>query len=134
MGKLPDDGSGNNHANASDAAFAKAKMFMHLPDRVVGNGTEPFDVIVVDGPAGHKYGRGQSWYTAIRLAQSYGPDHHTHLFFHDATRPSSINMANKMLGHDASIYMGNTLPRKGLKHYRLPGIERSLPAREPLEE
>ena len=134
MRDLAHDGSNSTNANASDAVFLRDKTFIPLPASVAGNDTAPFDVIVVDGPAGHKYGRSQSLYTAVRLAQSYARVHYTHVFFHDAARPTSIDLANKLLGHDPATFVGNILPRKGLKHWRLPGQMRPLPSSIPARD
>ena len=103
--------------------------YIALNASVIGNGTAPFDVIVVDGPQGHKHGRVQSLFTAVRLAQSYAPAHFTHLFLHDAARGAEIEAANTLLGHAPARYLGNTLPRKGLKHWRVPGEGMALPPR-----
>lgn len=87
---------------------------------------EPWDVIVIDGPA-ENLGRSQPLYMAKRLAQSYGPNHYTHIFLHDAARYDNCIVANAIMGHNPAVYMGNTLPRKGLKHWRVPGRNRPLP-------
>jgi len=86
----------------------------------------PWDIIVVDGPA-EALGRSQPLYMAKRLAQSYGPNHYTHIFLHDASRHDNCVIANAIMGHGPSEYMGNTLPRKGLKHWRVSGRNRKLP-------
>jgi len=97
-----------------------------MPD-IAGVETEmPWDIIVIDGPA-EALGRSQPLYMAKRLAQSYGPNHHTHIFLHDASRPDNCIIANAIMGHDPQVYLGNTLPRKGLKHWRVPGRNRKLP-------
>ena len=57
----------------------------------------------------------------------YSSTHYTHIYLHDASRDSEILAANMMLGHDGATYIGNTLPRKGLKHWRVPGKTRPLP-------
>ena len=64
---------------------------------------------------------------AKRLAQSYKANHYTHIFLHDASRSDNCVVANAIMGHDPKFYLGNTLPRKGLKHWRVPGRERALP-------
>jgi len=86
----------------------------------------PWDIIVIDGPA-QDLGRSQPLYMAKRLAQSYAPNHYTHIFLHDASRRENCIIANAIMGHDPSVYMGNTLPRKGLKHWRVAGRNRKLP-------
>ena len=87
---------------------------------------EEWDVIVIDGPA-QDLGRSQPLYMAKRLAQSAKRNHYTHIFLHDAARYDNCVIANAIMGHDPSIYMGNLLPRKGLKHWRIPGRDRKLP-------
>ena len=53
----------------------------------------PWDVIVIDGPA-QNLGRSQPLYMAKRLAQSYPPNHYTHIFLHDASRRENCIIAN----------------------------------------
>eukprot|EP00040_Diaphanoeca_grandis_P016362 m.84418 g.84418 ORF g.84418 m.84418 type:complete len:409 (+) comp25749_c0_seq3:256-1482(+) len=84
---------------------------------------KPFDVILVDGPSAEK-GRTQPIYTALRLAQSYPSNHYTHIFVHDAARGEMVAAVNRILGHNPEWYLGNYLPRKGLKHWRIPGKQR----------
>ena len=86
---------------------------------------DPFDVIIVDGPSQRK-GRTQPIYAALRLAQMYSVTHFTHVFVHDASREEMVDAANKILGHNPQLYVGNYLPRKGLKHWRIPGQEREF--------
>ena len=90
----------------------------------------PWDVIVIDGPAVDK-GRSQPLYMAKRLAQFYKANHYTHIFLHDTSRVTNCKLANVMIGHDLSVYVGNALSQKGLKHWRVPGRERKLPPTEP---
>lgn len=56
----------------------------------------PWDVIVIDGPA-QDLGRSQPLYMAKRLAQSYSPNHFTHIFLHDASRRENCIIANGKL-------------------------------------
>ena len=85
----------------------------------------------MDGPSGAKKnntGRSQPLYAARRLAESYHPNHYTHVFLHDAAREYEVLIANKIMGHDPKHYQGNLKPRKGLKHWRLPGQNRPFPS------
>lgn len=92
---------------------------------------EPWDVIVIDGPSEvnqYSPGRSMPLYMAKRLAQSYQPNHYTNIFLHDSARKSAILWANVVMGHDPSEYIGNVLPRKGLKYWRVAGRRRKFPA------
>lgn len=123
---VPPDGSGLETDDVVDRLTASQWM-----TNLDGVESElPWDVIVVDGPAMDR-GRSQPLYVAKRLAQSYGPNHYTHIFLHDASRSTNCDIANAIMGHDPSVYIGNTLPRKGLKHWRVPGRERKLPPTKP---
>ena len=120
--KVRQDGSSNRRGNpffekAGDA-FALEKIA--LPHNLT---RRAWDVIVVDGPD-QTLGRSQSLYSAVRLAQAAHPNHYTHLFFHDSARNRQIALANAMVGHSPRDFLGNTLPRKGLKHWRLAGDNR----------
>lgn len=85
----------------------------------------PFDVIVVDGPpgSGNSPGRSQPLYLAARMALSYSKYKKTHIFLHDASRMDELTFANAILGHHPEQYHGNSLPRKGLKHWSILGEE-----------
>jgi hypothetical protein len=120
--KLPQDGSALDTDDLNDP-LTESQWMKDL------SGIEfapPWDIIVVDGP-GPDLGRSQPLYMAKRLAQSYSPNHYTHIFLHDASRRESCVIANAIMGHDPNVYIGNTLPRKGLKHWRVPGRNRNLP-------
>ena len=120
---VPSDGSGLDTDDVNDPLTESQWM-----PKLSGIELEqPWDVIVIDGPA-QALGRSQPLYMAKRLAQSYTPNHYTHIFLHDASRRENCVIANAIMGHDPSVYMGNTLPRKGLKHWRVPGRNRKLPA------
>ena len=119
---VPPDGSGLDVDDKDDPLTAS--QWMSYLDDVEKE--DPWDIIVVDGPGGD-IGRSQPLYVAKRLAQSYGPNHYTHIFLHDAKRVASCTIANAIMGHDPQTYLGNTLPRKGLKHWRIPGRNRILP-------
>mmetsp|Transcript_29738 Transcript_29738/g.62563 ORF Transcript_29738/g.62563 Transcript_29738/m.62563 type:complete len:396 (-) Transcript_29738:130-1317(-) len=121
---VPRDGSGLETDEVQDPLTASQWIHGGIAD--LQREQDPWDVIVVDGPA-EKLGRSQSLYLAKRLAQSYGPNHYTHVFFHDAARAANVVLANAIMGHDPKYYLGNTLPRKGLKHWRIPGRNRTLP-------
>eukprot|EP01083_Nonionella_stella_P080592 221547_1 len=119
---VPGDGSGLETDEIEDPLTAS--QWMPYLDGVENE--LPWDVIVIDGPA-QNLGRSQPLYMAKRLAQSYGPNHYTHIFLHYASREVNCQIANAIMGHDPSVYIGNTLPRKGLKHWRVPGRNRRLP-------
>lgn len=119
---VPPDGSGLD-VDDNDDPLTASQWMSYLDDV---EKEDPLDVIVVDGPGGD-IGRSQPLYVAKRLAQSYGPNHYTHIFLHDAKRVASCTIANAIMGHDPQTYLGNTLPRKGLKHWRIPGRNRTLP-------
>lgn len=119
---VPQDGSGLDTDEVEDPLTASQWM----PNLDGIENELPWDVIVVDGPP-ENLGRSQPLYMAKRLAQSYGPNHYTNIFLHDASRHDNCVIANAIMGHDPSIYVGNTLPRKGLKHWRVPGRNRKLP-------
>ena len=123
VGRLvPNDGSGMETDDVEDPLMASQWM----PD-LDGIETEaPWDVIVVDGP-GMDLGRSQPLYMAKRLAQSYGRNHYTHIFLHHASRSTNCIIANGIMGHEPKHFIGNVLPRKGLKHWRIPGRNRPLP-------
>eukprot|EP00040_Diaphanoeca_grandis_P014255 m.72195 g.72195 ORF g.72195 m.72195 type:complete len:416 (-) comp24435_c1_seq1:182-1429(-) len=94
---------------------------------------DPFDVIVVDGPGGvapENEGRPQALYLARSLALSYGEKHFTNIFLHDAAREWELIWAQCIMKHEFDTYMGNTLPRKGLKHWRLRGA--NTPFKPPI--
>jgi hypothetical protein len=101
--------------HANEAFDLPAKLRTAVTDQ-----ERRFDVIVVDGPA-MVNSRSQPLYLAVRTARSYAKHHFTHIFLHDASRPNEMAIANTIIGHDPVEYMGNTLPRKGLKHWRLEG-------------
>jgi hypothetical protein len=115
--------------SAKDDPFESTEL-INLPAGVLSGNGSCYDVIVVDGPSGASDmdpGRSQSLYTAVRLAQQCKSDHSTHVFLHDAARTSSIVFANAFLGHDAGTsYIGDTLPRKGLKHWVVAGMNRQI--------
>ena len=119
---VPQDGSGLETDDVEDPLTASQWM----PNLAGVEEEPPWDVIVIDGPA-ERWGRSQPLYMAKRLAQSYGPNHYTHVFLHDASRRANCIVANVIMGHDPSVYVGNVLPRKGLKHWRVPGRYRRLP-------
>eukprot|EP00581_Thalassiosira_minuscula_P010849 CAMPEP_0183730010 /NCGR_PEP_ID=MMETSP0737-20130205/31779_1 /TAXON_ID=385413 /ORGANISM="Thalassiosira miniscula, Strain CCMP1093" /LENGTH=346 /DNA_ID=CAMNT_0025962367 /DNA_START=162 /DNA_END=1200 /DNA_ORIENTATION=+ len=109
---VPHDGSGLDIDDVNDPLTASQWM----PDLDSIEKEDPWDVIVVDGPA-QNLGRSQPLYMAKRLAQSYGENHYTHIFLHDASRGENCKIANAIMGHDPAYFLGNTLPRKGLKHW-----------------
>lgn len=120
----------------SDSVPEKEQMFekllMKMPRDVLEG--EPYDVIVVDGPGGingRSNGRSEPLYMAKRLAQMYGKNHYTHIYLHDSARDFEVLWANKIMGHDPKDYQGSILPRKGLKHWRMPGLEK--PWNPPLQ-
>ncbi|KAL7473905.1 hypothetical protein ACHAXS_014268 [Conticribra weissflogii] len=121
---VPRDGSGLETDDVRDPLTASQWIHGGIADLQTED--DPWDVIVVDGP-NESLGRSQSLYLAKRLAQSYGPNHYTHIFLHDAARAANVVLANAIMGHDPKYYLGNTLPRKGLKHWRIPGRNRELP-------
>lgn len=71
------------------------QLVMELPVEV---GSRRWDVILVDGPAGHKDtqpGRMKSIYAASRLVAAGG-----HVFVHDCERPAEQAFASRYLGDD----------------------------------
>lgn len=124
---VSDTGTGAARGAADEALFVQTQMKTVKWPPGVANAEQPFDVIVVDGPGGSDKkdtGRSQPLYAARRVAESYHPNHYTHVFMHDAAREYEVMIANKIMGHDPKHYQGNLKPRKGLKHWRLPGLSR----------
>lgn len=95
---FPKDGSTLDTDDVFDALTSSQWM-----ENLDGIETElPWDVIVIDGPA-QNLGRSQPLYMAKRLAQSYSPNHFTHIFLHDASRRENCIIANGESPHTSKI-------------------------------
>jgi len=95
---------------------APAQLKIELPEEVSGN---TWDVILVDGPRGHKFseeipGRMSSIYTASQLVGKNG-----YVFVHDAERLVEQAYAKKYLGADH--FVEKVRGRAMLQIYHFPG-------------
>ncbi len=73
-------------------------------------------------------GRSMALFTALKLARKSPQTHHTHIFFHDAPREHERIISDAFIDGTTqkfTVYVGDVLPRKCLKHWIIRGENRT---------